>query len=172
MEIALLNNTSLRIKGKGGSLIINPAGKAYDANGFIAHNGFSIDTQKMNSESLIINGPGEYEFGGIKVTGIRYADDMIYTIYVDKISILFGKAEVFEREYSKLNEVNIVILDTANSIDPSFITSIASNVAVFYGGKSNETIKLLAKEEFRIDSKYSVSFEKLPQELEKIELAN
>lgn len=172
MEIALLNNTSLRIKGKQGSLIVNPSGKTYEADGFIIFGDTDIASQKSDEDSLMIKGPGEYEFGGIKVTGSRYAGDMIYSIRVDKISILLAYGEVLEREYAKLNEFNIVILYTRNLIDPSFVTSLASNVAVFYGEKANETIKLMAKEGFRSESKYTVSLEKLPPEIEKVLLEN
>ncbi len=168
MEIALVNNSSIRIKGKNGSVIINPTGKAIDANGFISLDGFDVDTEKLSDDALVIKGSGEYEFGGIKVSGFRLATDVIYTLKVDKIEILLGNASVLEREYSKLNEHNIVLLYNTNTVDPSFVTSVSTNVAIFYGEKAEDNIKLLAKEEFRTESKYSVTFEKLPQEVEKI----
>ncbi len=168
MEIALLNEKSLRIKGKQGSVIINPSGKATDANGFILLED-QID-EKISQDTLIISGPGEYEFSGIKISGIRLGASVAYGIRVDRIEILVGRGDIIAKDYSKLHEYHIAVLRLDEAIDPGFVTSIASNVIVFYGAKANDSMKQLANDIYKTESKYSVSFDKLPQEIEKIVL--
>lgn len=168
MEIALLNEKSLRVKGKQGSVIINPFGKATDANGFILFEA-SID-EKIPEDKLVISGPGEYEFSGIKVSGIKLGSSVAYGIRVDRIEILIGRGDVIGKDYSKLHEYHIAVLRIDDVVDPSFVTSIASNVIIFYGIKAQESMKQLANDAYNTESKYVVTFDKLPQEIEKIVL--
>lgn len=168
MEIALLNESSLRIKGKQGSVIINPQGKAYDADGFIMLDSQVIDSEKISDDALVINGPGEYEFCGIKVSGIRLNSHVVFSIRTDRVEILLGSAEVLEKDHSKLREHHIAVLRINEAVDPAFITSLSSNVIVFYGEKAADAMKQLANDVYRTENKYSVTFEKLPQDIEKI----
>jgi hypothetical protein len=171
MEIALVNNTSVRIKGKQGSVLINPAGKMMEANGIILLDGAILDKEKVDGSTLVIKGSGEYEFGGIKVSGTKSGAGTVYSLRVDRIEILLGKTSVLEKEYSKLKEHNIVLLCNTEAVDPSFVNSLATNVVMFYGENAEVTIKNLANEGYRTESKYTTSYDKLPLEVEKILLA-
>ena len=168
MEIALLNEKRLRIKGKQGTVIINPFGKANEANGFIVLD--ELIDEKVIGDSLVISGPGEYEFSGIKISGIKLGSSIAYRIRVDKVEILVGIGNAVSKDFSKLHEHNIVVLRMDEAIDPGFVTGIASNVIVFYGAKAQDAMKQLSNDEFKSDSRYSVTFDKLPQEIEKIVL--
>ena len=168
MEIALLNPNSIRIKGKQGSIIVNPAQKVPEANGFIVFGGAKIDHAKVNEGSVIISGPGEYEFSGIKVTGVKNGNETAYSIRVDRVEILLGIASVLEKEYSKLQEHNLVLLYTDAIVDASFVTSLATNIIMLYGEKAEETFRNFAKDGYKTETKYSVTYDKLPLEVEKI----
>lgn len=168
MEIALLNSLSLRIKGKKGAVVINPSGKAVTADGFIILGSELVELDKLEENALIIKGPGEFEFGGIKVKGLRYGKDVVYSLTIDRVEVLLGNIDVLEKEVSRLNEHHLVILRCNEDIDPSFATSLAANVILFYGAKANDTIKQFASDSYKQELKYSVTFDKLPQEIEKI----
>lgn len=171
MEISLLTNNSIRIKGKIGSLIVNPLIKATDANGYIFDNETTVDNSKLNPDAVRLKGPGEYEFGGFKVTGTKINGETVYTIRVDKIEILLGTRQYLEKEYSKLNEHHIVVLNNTNVGDSSFVSSLATNVIIYYGEKAEENMNHFSKDGYKKETKYSVTFDKLPQEIEKVLLA-
>jgi hypothetical protein len=171
MEITLVNNSSIRIKGKQGAILVNPTGKVAGVNGIIFFKDHTVDRKNIEEDTLIINGPGEYELAGIKISGIINGAEVIYSLRVDKIEILLARVKSLEKEYSKIKEHNIVILLNNESVNPSFVTSLATNVLVFYGEKAEDNIKHIAKDGYRRETKYTVSFEKLPAEMEEILLA-
>jgi hypothetical protein len=168
MEISLVSSTSIRIKGKQGAIVINPSSKLATVNGVILLQNASFDKKSIEEGTLTIQGPGEYEIAGIKISGFQHAGDVLYSIRVDKVEILFGLVKTLEKDYSKLKEHNIVLGYADVESDPTFATSLATNIIMFYGEKSEETVMKLAKEGFTKESKYTTTFEKLPLEIEKV----
>lgn len=168
MEISIINNTSIRIKGKQGTLIVNPVLKATGANGIILFDDIPIDKTKADEGIPIIKGPGEYEFAGIKISGIKNGTETIYTIKVDRIEILLGRGKCLEKDHAKVKEHNIVLLYIDDPIDSSFITSLVLNSVLLYGEKAEETMNTIAKDTYRKEIKYSATFDKLPQEIEEV----
>ncbi|MBI3887695.1 hypothetical protein HY310_01355 [Candidatus Microgenomates bacterium] len=70
MEIALLSPSSLRIKSKQATLCVDQSDKAtYDADLLVSK---SFADVTPNDETVILSGPGEYEIGGSKITGLRF----------------------------------------------------------------------------------------------------
>lgn len=168
MEISLLPKNAVKIKGKHSNLVINPATKT-DANAIIF---LGINqTTVIEKELLVINGPGEYEVGGIKITGIKSGNDTIYSLHVDGIDILLGNQDTIEKIQNKLKEHQIVLLHTSASKDASFVTNFSPRVVLFYGEHAGETIKTINKDGATPITKYQVALEKLPAEMETILLA-
>ncbi len=172
MEISLVSPHSIRIKNRQGSLLINPGGKSIVANGIIIMKNASFDLKSLEEGTVVIQGAGEYEFAGIKISGFRNGEDILYSIRTDRIEILFGSIKTLEKDYAKLKEHHIVIAFADSEADPSFLTSVASNVIIFVGEKAEGTISKIAKDGYRKESKYSITFEKLPQEIEEILLTS
>ncbi len=168
MEISLISSTSIRVKGKHGTVVINPGEKIGIVNAVILLKDAEFKPQALEQEPLVIQGPGDYEFAGIKVTGFKNGEDILYSIRVDRVEILFGRLTILEKDYAKLKEHHILLGYVDQEIDPSFVTGLATNVIVFYGEKAEDAIVKLAKDAFRKDGKYVTTFEKLPQEIEKI----
>lgn len=168
MEITLLNETGLRIKGKQASLYINPSAKTSGADGIIMLNGLLPDKSKIDQDQPVIKGPGEYELGGMKITGFKSGNETVYSLNVDRIEILLANGQNLEKDYAKIKEHNIVILYIDSTFDLSFITSLATNSLILFGEKAEESIVALAKDGYRKESKYSVTYDKLPQEMEEI----
>jgi hypothetical protein len=166
MEIALLSEKSLKIKGKHASVVVDPQEKQ-EANASLA---LLESTENIKSENFDvgISGPGEFETGGIKISGIRGGAGMAYNIIVDSVSVCLGKISALEKLQSKLKESNIVIVYCDDETDSAFLTSLAVNVLVLYGNKADEVGKSLAGENIKRLPKYTNTIDKLPAEIEMI----
>jgi len=164
MEIALLSKNAVRVKGKQASLVIDPpdSTESYQAAIYLSSSG------KIASDTVAIVGPGEYEIGGIKISGVKSAAGTVYSLTVDDIDILIGKLPVIEKVQHTLKEHHLVLIQTEEESDASFVTSLATNGLLLYGGKAKDVIKKFAKEGMNEMSKYQVTKDKLPQEIQTI----
>lgn len=168
MEIALLQKTGLRIKGKTATFVINPHDVA-GANAALVLDD-SVDPASTE-ESVVLNGPGEYEIGGVKISGTRGDKGVLYSLAIDGMDVLIGKIETLSAMQHKLKEHNIVISLCNEPANASFLTSLAINVVLFYGDKAAETAQGFEKDNLQTMSKYTTAAGKLPAEVETILLA-
>ena len=178
MEISLVYKNCLRIKGKHATFVIDPASSAgkpggklandYNATIIMAHPRESLYLQ---SESVVIDGPGEYEIAGVKMSAIRDRDGgVVYTMIVDEVEIQIGKISSLEKLQNKLKEQNVVVAFGDTEANASLISSLASNVIIFYGDHASELASSVGKADVASVSKYSVTHDKLPQEVETVVL--
>ncbi len=170
MEIQLFPKNSLRIKGKRSSFIIDPQEKA-NYNAVILIN-LARESAKVEEEAVVIQGAGEYEIGGIKMTGLQADTDVVYSMNVDGIDVLIGKINALERMQHKLKDHNIVIVICDTLASASFVTSLADNTIVFYGEKAAEIAQNFGKENIKQMGKYVTTIDKLPAEVETVLLQN
>ncbi|MEN9407574.1 MAG: hypothetical protein RLZZ455_790 [Candidatus Parcubacteria bacterium] len=169
MEIASLPKASLRIKGKYAQVIVNPSGK-HDGNAGLFLND-AIESHYSTVDGVVIASPGEYEVGGLKIRGSRSDSHSTYSLLVDGVDILLGKLSAFEKIHGKLSEHAMVIIDADTVADVSFATALASNVLIITGEKAQEVTSTFVKENVKNMSKYVVTKDKLPQEVETIQLS-
>jgi hypothetical protein len=164
MEIALLPKNAVKVKGKHATVIVNPVDDStdYQAALFTQHSGKSKD------DAVAISGPGEYEVGGIKISGIKGSAGTVYSVTVDDLDILVGDLSVLEKAQHKLKEHHMVLILTVEERDASFVTSLATNALLLYGDKAKEVIEKFAKEGMTQTGKYQVTKEKLPTEIQTI----
>lgn len=169
MEIALLNPTTLRFKSKLASLVVDPTeGKAkIQADATILMQSKAL--VEVEGSRVTISGPGEYEVGGVKITGARSAESVIYYFTMDLVTVLVATASSIKAKES-LRDVDIAVLLAESVVDPSALATVASGAAVFYGPEAVENIKVLGKEVAGI-SKYVITKDKMPAEMEAILLA-
>ena len=168
MEIALLPKTGIRIKGKTASILIDPHDKT-EANAALVFAESAKDIDASGAD-VIIDGPGEYETGGIKITGTRSETGIIYSMNVDSVTVLLGHIASLEKMQQKLKESNILVVYCDNISDPAFLTSLVSSVIMFYGEKAGDVGKTFGGEGVTHVSKYSTTIDKLPAEVETIVL--
>ena len=171
MEIALVNSTSIRIKGKHGTFIVDPptSGSKTPADGILLLNGSSPSSYAVEGSRLTIVGPGEYEIAGIKVTTIGLTSDLVHTVRVDNIEVVIGSAEAIDKLHDKLNECHIVVVRVNDSSAQAAITALAPRVVVFYGTKAQDEAKNIGKEVKEVN-KYAVTSDKLPADMEVVVL--
>ncbi len=170
MEIQVLPKNSIRIKGKQGSIGINPQGKNNQFNAVIVIGKASGEQYAAIDQDgiLVINGPGEYEISGIKVSGIRIKNGTIYSINVDGVDCLVGTLHALSDGQQKTKEHNLAVIDTDEPMDAAFVTAVASNAVLFYGDYAAEVVNKLAKDNVKHMAKYQTSVDKLPSEMETI----
>lgn len=168
MEIALLQNGGVRIKGKRATFAIDKPDKLANALLLLEKNANASSTE----EAIILNGPGEYEIGGVKMTGFQNGTQTVYSLNIDFITVLIGSIASLQKLQSKLKEHEFVIVagDSVPAESATFLTSLASNIIVFYGEKAVELNQVFPAEKSQQVNKFSITRDKLPAEIESIVL--
>lgn len=172
MEITSTSPTSLKLKGKHASLLINPHDKSAQVNAAIVLGNIPSQDIKVKEDVVVFKGPGEYEAGGIKVTGIKGDISTVFSINIDGVDIAVGNLSDLEKLHQKMKEHNIALILANEVHDASFATSIASNTIAFFGTQAKTVADSFAKDEKKEVSKYQITAEKLPTEVETILLAS
>lgn len=174
MEVTLLTPNCLKIKGKKASLIIDPTNSLKtktQADAVVvlsAHN--TLETGKIEDFRLIIKGPGEYEIGGIKISGIQNQQELVYRILIDNTTILIAQTEGLDKIVDKIGGSDISILKVNGKIDLSLLTSLEERLAILYG-QTDESQVGLDKETITKTNKVVTAKEKLPEQMEVVLLS-
>ncbi len=169
MDIAILNENTIKIKGKNASVVINPTSSISktEADAIIRlKEGPEFNEAKIEGSRITIKGPGEYEVSGVKISVTRIEADQIARIDVDNVKVLVGSGAAIEKIHDKIEESQIVVINSGDEFNHSILTTLEPNVLLVYGSKKMEVAKSLGKEEAVSSSKYSTTSDKLPQEME------
>lgn len=166
MEISLVPQSALRIKGKQMTIGIDQIDKN-NSRGTIVLNR-NPDDFKAQEDHVLIDGAGEYEVGGIKINGTRSGQNVLYSMNVDGVEVLIGKISALDAMQHKLKEHHIVVALCDGIVTATFLTSLASNVVMFYGEKAVEISQAFGKDTVKPMAKYTTTKDKLPTEVETI----
>ncbi len=180
MEISVFPKSDLRIKGKKTTFLVDPdflKGKLEgDALLFLAK---TASAERPHAEVLppVINGQGEYEILGSKITATRISEDIIYEMLIDGIRIFLAKTSTLGKIKESIDEYKVVILNADSSVEPSLIINMQPSMVIFYGEKAKEACELLCKKagkdinvqdfsaEIKPINKAAITLEKLPSEM-------
>lgn len=117
MEIKRNGKNCIVLKGKKEIVTIDPSEKEKISGRIVVHtdNGqVRLDDQEI----IIVAGPGEYEIGGVEITGISAGNNLsFYTIVIDGIIVgVLGemKEELSEKKQEKVNSVDVLIASINN----------------------------------------------------------
>ena len=169
MEVSIVSDFCLKIKGKQGSIIVDPRkslrGKVESDAILIFDKREKYDDTKVEGYRVIINGPGEYEISGIKVSASKLGANVIYQLYVDNVDIILAFASSIEKAKEKLSDHHILILLMDEKIDFSTLVALEPRIAVMYGGHAQD---IAQKDQVTKSSKLTTTEEKLPEKMETI----
>lgn len=171
MDITILGNQSIKLKGKEATFIVDPGREIAktSADGIILLNGLeSIDTSRVTDSRIIINGQGGYEVGGAKISGTTTSKGTLYRISIDDILIIIGRAA--ETKTEGFNACQVAIVNTESNFNESFVTALEPKIVLLYGEKSKEEAKALGAENISSSQKISITKDKLPEKMEIIVL--
>jgi hypothetical protein len=168
MDIQIFDNETLKLKIKKTNLAIDPKTKIskFDADAVLVINKDS-DPSRINESRVTINSAGEYEVSGLKISGIKAEDDLLYGLTSENSGLLIANASSLGKISSdKLGDYQIVIINADADLNQSLITALEPSVIILYGEKRKEGAKLLGKENASSSSKITISEDKLPEELD------
>lgn len=167
MEIAYLSSISLRIKSKQATVVVNPMDKVTSYSAAVIFQ-LSEAKTKASSDVLIINGPGEYEVGGIKISGTNYEGNVAYTLVVDDVRVLLVDTKTLAKYHQKLQDMDIVVVAVTSDDDLSVATNVAGSAVLYTGEKAEEVVNKTIKEGVTKANKFSTTKDKLPTEVQQI----
>lgn len=167
MDLTLLDKSTVRIKGKKTSLIIDPADKTpkSPADAILLLNKTGA-LERVEGFRLVVDDDGEYEVGGLKVTGTSSGSGIIYDINVDGTQVVLAKTSTLEKLTDTSNEAQVALLNVDSLLNESIIASLEAKAIIFYGERAGEGLKALGKHDLSPSKKFSVGKDKLPEENE------
>lgn len=162
MDVTVLDTTSLRIKGKRASLIVDPSPKTpkNEADCVILLNKDAALDRVLNFR-LVVNDDGEYEVGGIKITGSSSLNSgTFYAINVDGTQAILAKTSTIEKLQDTANEAQVAILNVDSLLNEAIIAQLEAKSIILYGDKASEGLKALGKQDISATKKITVGREK------------
>ena len=166
MEIILLPD-GIRLKGKSANLSVNSTKDISSYQAFLSLT--KLDSLPA-SNMLMIDGAGEYEVAGVKISTLAAEQELVYTLAIDSIIISVGTLSALEKLHSKLPESQVVIVDATVDGNPAFVASIATAAVVFTGMFGKSAGEKVAKTSLQSMNKFVITADKLPTELQTIHL--
>lgn len=142
MEIKMLANKSILLKGKKESVLINPSDKIREQNTYQSRiflfTSEKYDGMGLSGDKVLIRAPGEYEVGGIEINGYNGGEDnTIYVLYIDKIKVVvLGdlREELSDKRIEKIDSADVLLapLTIGNGSGAKLILSWAKKWGVNY----------------------------------------
>lgn len=167
MDIAIIGNQSIKLKGKQVTFLVNPAKqmpKTPSDAVILLDGGSDIDVSRATDYRIIISGPGGYEVGRAKISGTKTPKGTLYRLLIDDINIILGSATEVKAE--GFNACQVIVVDTSNDFNESFVTGLEPKITVLYGDKKTEAAKALGAETVSSVSKITITKDKLPEKME------
>ena len=168
MDVILLSPNAVKIKGKTVSFVVEPRdtkGKLA-ADAVITFDETPIDISAIEGVRVTLAGAGDYEVGGVKMVGVKNNESTLDYISLDNMMVMVGKASTLKSK-EVVRDADIAVIFADSLVDTSLLATLNPRVVIFYGSQSEENIKLLGKEA-SASTKYSVTKDKLPAELEAV----
>jgi hypothetical protein len=171
VDISIVDGNSIKLRGKQATFVVDP-GKQMPktaADGVILLNGkTNIDFSRVTDYRIVIDGPGEYEVGGVKISGIKTSKGVLYSLSIDDISVVLGSAA--EAKIEGFNACQIAVVNTTGEFNDSFVTALEPKISVLYGEKKAEAAKALGAEAVVPIAKMSAAKDKFPEKMEVVVL--
>lgn len=171
MDIAIVKENCIKLKGKQATFIVDPMEGMPKTSAdaiILLDGGRDAGIERATDFRMIIDGPGEYEVGGVKISGIKTPKGTLYRLSVDGISIILGCAT--DAEMEGFNVAQVAVVNTASNFNESFVTAMEPKITVLYGKGNVEAAKALGAESVSLTPKLTIVKDKLPEKMEIIAL--
>lgn len=117
MEIKYLGDKTIFLKGKKEAILVDPDGNLIDGDKFgcriILYTNEEGRQPDLFGDKVLINGPGEYEIGGVEINGINGEDgNTVYKVIIDGLKVVvIGelKQELNEKRVERIEEADILL---------------------------------------------------------------
>lgn len=163
MDLSLVGKQTILIKTKNASLIFDPDSSMSKTEADSILSSYDeADTSKIENSRILINGAGDYEVGGIKISGIRTEEGIFYTIKLKDMDLLLGRMSILEKAKGKIPQSKVLVFNLDSEVDESVISETEATSIIAYSEKE-ELLSKFAKDKERV-KKVSLKEDKLPQE--------
>ena len=137
MEIKILKNQTLSLKGKKETVLVNSTEAQKKDNSRIwIYLSEAEKNYEWNNDKVIIKGPGEYEIGGVEVVGVNGGDgNIVYKVEIDGIVIgLLGKIkeELSDKKQERIAGVDVLMADIGGTLEYKAIAAYAKKWGANY----------------------------------------
>lgn len=168
MDISIVSKNSIKLKGKLATFIVDPSKEMpkIQADAVILLNSDYIDVSRVGDFRIIINGAGEYEINGVKISGTTTPKGVLYKLLIDDLSIILGRTS--ESKTEGFSSCQIAVINTDAEFNESFVTALEPKITVIYGNAKAESAKVLGLENPTFVPKVTITKEKLPEKMEVI----
>ncbi|MFA5749679.1 MAG: MBL fold metallo-hydrolase [Candidatus Shapirobacteria bacterium] len=128
MEIKLLNDYAVFLKGKKENVLINPSEEEIKSSNnnsrIVLFTSDEFDGIGYLNEKILISGPGEYEIGGVEINGFNGEDgNTIYKVIIDGVSlVVLGKLEhdLTPKRIEKIDSTDVLLAPVMIGKEASF----------------------------------------------------
>lgn len=173
VDVSTLNPSSIKIRFRHATFVVDPTsdGAKTACDAVVLLNGARSNLSKVSDYRVVINGPGEYEISGVKISGTRIDDGLVYNILGDGLGLVLGKTKEVSKIKEEFNfESQIAILNVDSEFGESAVTSLEPKVVILYGDNKDAGAKKLDKGNLAPIKKFTVSKDKLKEEMEVVVL--
>lgn len=139
MEIKYLGEKTIFLKGKKEAVLVNPNKGLMDDNKLgaraIIYTHEEGERSDLLGDKVVINGPGEYEIGGVEINGFNGEDgNTVYKLVIDGFKVVVMgelKQELSEKRIERVEEADILL--TSPKINGGVDYKILKNLAKKWG---------------------------------------
>lgn len=137
MEIKILKNQTLSLKGKKEIVLVNPTEAQKKENSRIwIYLSEKEKNQEWNNDKVVIKGPGEYEIGGVEIVGVNGGSgNIVYKVEIDGIVVgLLGKIdeELSDKKQERISGVDVLMADISGTLEYKSIAGYAKKWGANY----------------------------------------
>lgn len=171
MDVTLLEKDSLKIRGKHAGFAVNPIVKTTADAVLLLGDIQEVNVAKVEGQRLVIEGAGEYEVSGAKISAFGNKRNLAYEITLDGLDVFLANGETLKKSHDAKRECQVLILYSDSLSDASLIAALSPSLVVLYGEKAQEVAKTLGKESLGpAEKKFSITSDKLPEEMKVVVL--
>lgn len=135
MEISRLSDNSIKIKTKNSTFIIDPDAKSPEADVFV----YTVHEKDIADGRLAIEGPGEYEIGGVYVKGENVSDHLVYEFH-DETKKLLVVSSPSSIKNLDTEDYPVVVIKASEKIESATLATIGAELVIVYGPPENVPI--------------------------------
>lgn len=172
MDVVILGEHALKIRSKSVSFIVDPvkAISKINADAILRlGNNFNVDTSRVLDYRIIINGPGEYEVSGVKISVVKIEHGFVYSLFLDNTTVVLGKVSDIAKLQDNMPPCQIALLDADEDIK-SIVAKLEPKITILYGEKKIEGAKELGQEGITPIQKFVTGKDRLPDETQVVVL--
>ncbi len=156
MQVKVVKGNIIRFLGKSEKILVNPDKEVVESPKYgsriVVFTGEKYDFLGLGFDGVVIRGPGEYEVGGVEISGVdANGDGVVYLVNLDGVMVAVVESlskEVGNKLVDKVKGVDVLVLlaEEGGKVDSKAVLAVAKKWGVNYlipVGFTEEKLKVL-----------------------------